>query len=85
MEVTIKTSSPVVRSYWNTLRNLRSETKVELISLLAQSLTMPSAEKKDHWADKFYGAWEDDKSAEDMAAEIRDSRMTGTRQIAAFE
>lgn len=79
-------SSSIVSYYWNALRNLRPDTKVELISLLAQSLTMPTPKtEKSHWADKFCGAWEDDRSAEDMVKEIRESRTTGTRQIATLE
>ena len=35
--------------------------------------------------DKFYGAWEDDKSAEELINEIRNSRVLGTRHIESFE
>lgn len=78
-------SSAVVHSYWNSLSHLHPSAKVELITLLASSLTAYKPSVESNWADRFYGAWKDDKSAEDMIAEIHAARHTGTRQLASFD
>lgn len=78
-------SSAVVHSYWNTLSHLRPSAKVELITLLASSLTAYKPTTEINWADRFYGAWKDDKSAEELAAEVRAARNTGSRQLASFD
>jgi predicted CopG family antitoxin len=37
--------------------------------------------KSDELVDRFYGAWQGDKSAEEMVAEIRADRRSGGREI----
>ncbi|GHV76141.1 hypothetical protein AGMMS49942_09620 [Spirochaetia bacterium] len=43
--------------------------------------TQEAKRKSDELVDRFYGAWEDDKSAEEMIAEIRADRRSGGREI----
>lgn len=72
-------------SYWNLLKDLSAEVKLRLIARLSASLVR-SAERQDgNIADKYYGAWIDDKSAEAMADDIRKSRVNGERTIESFE
>jgi len=71
--------------YWNILKNLDADTKLDLISKLSASLLKREKPTTAALATKYYGAWEDDKPAEELAAEIRASRLTGTRETATFD
>ena len=51
---------PESDSYWNVLKDLSDEVKLDLISCLSQSLLRSKAEKKTI----FYGVWEDSDSIE---------------------
>lgn len=83
---TTSLTNPVVRSYWNSLSSLRPNMKVELIHLLASSLTAPKrVAASTHWADKYAGAWDDDKDADLLAEEIRASRTQGLRELVSFD
>ncbi len=68
-------------AYWHLLKNLSDEVKLRLITLLSQSMTRNTKKKtkSDKEATKeflseFYGAWEGDKTAEEVIAEIRKNR-----------
>jgi len=46
--------------------------------------SLSPAKKKEtskEWANRFVGAWKDDRSAEDIINDIRESRTTNTRDI----
>lgn len=74
--------NPITKTYWEALKNVGQDVKLELISLLAASLTTKTKQNEENnWAQKYCGAWQDDKSPEEMAAFIRNSRYTGTRKI----
>ena len=67
-----------VDEYFATLADLKSDVKIGLIKKLADSLqtTIKSevkGEKDDSWKE-LAGAWEDDREAEEIIAEIRESR-----------
>lgn len=81
METSVSINNPITETYWKALKNLGQDVKLELISLLAASLTTTKKKEESNWAHKYCGAWKDDKSAEEMAADIRNSRHTGTRKI----
>lgn len=72
-------------SYWNLLKNLSEEVKLRLIARLSASLVKPSEKTTSNVADKYYGAWSDDCSAEEMAENLRSARVSGTRTIVGFE
>ena len=55
---------PESDSYWNVLKDLSDEVKLDLISCLSQSLLRSKAEKKTISARFFYGVWEDSDSIE---------------------
>lgn len=45
--------------YWAMLKGLREDVKMELITLLKESLVDKTlAKEENHWADGFSGAWQ---------------------------
>ena len=73
--------SPDISIYWNMLKNLNEDVKLELISKLSTSLlTKKKKVKSENWASVFSGAWEDSREAEEIVADIRSSR-TNNRDI----
>ena len=50
---------PESNSYWNVLKDLSDEVKLDLISRLSQSLLRSKTEKKTISASSLYGVWED--------------------------
>ncbi len=72
----------VIDSYWELLRDLSMDLKLKLISKLSNSI-LEGKTKDDattRLADRFYGAWKDDKSAEELI-EIIHERGPRTRHI----
>lgn len=60
--------------YWKMLKNLSENVKLDLISKLSLSLLKaPVEEQQTNWTDEFAGAWKDDRSAEEIISDIRDS------------
>lgn len=80
-------NNKLIESWWDLLRHLSAEVRLELASRLINSLKTPEPEKKKektNWTN-LYGAWaEEDKSAEDFIDLIRDSRFTN-RQIESLD
>ena len=73
--------SPDISIYWNMLKNLNEDVKLELISKLSTSLlTKKKKVKSENWASSFSGAWEDNREVEDIVADIRSAR-TNNREI----
>lgn len=69
--------------YWNMLKGLSSDIKLELISRLSASLVKPKELKADtntNWAFSLAGRWQDSRNAEDIINDIRESR-TSNREI----
>lgn len=72
--------------YWEQLQNLSTDIKLRLIARLSESIVNQSeARNNNNTADRFYGAWADDKSAEEIIQEIHDSRTFQTRNIETLE
>lgn len=72
MDIALNTTG----NYWNMLKSLSSDVKLELIARLSSSLTKTSGRAKPVTASRFYGIWNDDDfdmAAEDMNDEIRAS------------
>ena len=67
--------------YFELLKHLSSDSKLELITRLSNSLkTQTEAKKKENKLDASFGAFITDQTAEEMIDDIRSSR-TFTRQI----
>jgi len=86
MNKTMNTFTPTVDSpnisiYWNMLKNLNEDIKLELISKLSASLLASNKkEQAENWASSFSGAWEDSRDAEEIVSDIRNAR-TSNREI----
>ena len=69
--------------YWNLLKNLNDEVKLDLICRLSASL-MASNEKKEssvsNWAVRLSGRWNDRRDTAEIIDDIRSSR-TSNREI----
>lgn len=80
--ITPNIPSSEITIYWNLLKNLSQEVKLELISRLSSSLLTKEKENEvENWASQFTGAWDDTRSAEEIIEDIRNAR-TNNRDIA---
>lgn len=65
---------PNANSYWNLLKDLSNEAKLELIARLSNSL-LYKEDRKPVLASDFYGVWKEDDSTENLVEEIKAARM----------
>ncbi|KOS07142.1 hypothetical protein AM493_14660 [Flavobacterium akiainvivens] len=72
----------IIEGYLGLLDNLSASAKLDLISRLSNSVKSDLKKKKGSFK-KAFGAFESDKSAEEIIEEIRSSRVS-TRQIEDF-
>lgn len=79
MDTTVK----IADSYINLLSSFSDEIKLRVIRKLSESLLM--GKKKETSIQDSFGAWDDDKSAEEIIAEINKARVLGTRSIESFD
>jgi hypothetical protein len=70
----------IVETYSYLLEGLSATHKIELIESLAKSLKKDNKIKDERFYSSF-GAWESDKSAEEIAAEIKMSRKFRNKEI----
>ena len=75
-------NTTIIEGYLRLLDNLSPANKLDLISKLTASVKSDITNKKSSF-DKAYGAFESEKSADEIVNEIRSSR-TFTRQIEDF-
>lgn len=74
-------------NYWNLLKHLSSDVKLELIARLSRSLQNDKAVSKNVSASSFYGVWKDSDfpmDADNMVSEIKKSRSFNKRNIEAL-
>ena len=76
------TDITIIEGYLQLLDNLSPSSKLDLISRLTESVKSDLTDKKSSFQNAF-GAFESEKSAEEIIEEIRSSR-TFTRQIEEF-
>lgn len=74
-------SSSATARFWPQLKRLSNRDKLNLIALLSNSMTQmeeeePTANKG--WASRFAGKWQDNRSAEEIIADIRAARTENT-------
>jgi len=70
--------------YWNILKNLDADTKLDLISKLSASLLKREKPTTAALATKYYGAWaanlagrwQDDRTTEEIVSDIHEARTT---------
>ena len=62
-------------TYWEMLKDLSSDIKLELIAKLSASLLVrDDAADSSNWTSEFVGRWEDDKTTEEIIEDIRGAR-----------
>lgn len=76
------TCTSLIDNYFGLLNGLSKENKLRLIAKLSTSVADEVIESEDI-VDKFFGAFESDKSAEEIIREIKDSRNFN-RSVEAF-
>ena len=84
MDTNITPNSPISARYWSELKGLSNDVKLELITLLSNSMASPTVEKhksRKGWASRFCGVWKDSRSAEEIMKEIRDSRTPASAAV----
>ena len=79
---TLEFNSIIIEGYLGLLDNLSTSNKLDLIAKLTSSVKSDLTPKKSDFK-KAFGAFESSKSAEEMVAEIRESRVLN-RQIESF-
>lgn len=79
---TAKISTTLVNGYVGLLTNLSPSDKLDLIAKLTESVKNDLTNKKSSFK-KAFGAFDSDKSAEELIDELRSSRLF-TRQIEPF-
>lgn len=69
--------------YWNLIKDVSDEIKLELITLLSQSLLSRRSKsensdkvKTKEFLNRFYGAWQGDENADSLIEIIRDGRKS---------
>ena len=81
--MSLSPTSSVSAKYWSELKDLSNSVKLELITLLsssvAQSVSEPSNEKG--WTKSFAGRWQDDRTAEEVIEDIRNSRNANIKDV----
>jgi hypothetical protein len=75
-------NTTLIEGYLQLLDKLSPSSKLDLISRLTASIKADLADKQSSFQ-KAFGAFESDKSADEMITDIRNSR-TFTRQIESF-
>lgn len=81
MEATFVYSKGSNNRYWNMLKNLSSDVKLDLIAKLSASLV--ASDKKastSNWALDMAGRWSDSRDTVDIVSDIRSSR-TSNREV----
>jgi len=81
----ISYNTVVVNNYFNSLRSLRREDKINLVAMLTNDIARKPEKKakEQDVIDRFFGAFQSNKSAEEMIEEIRASRNFN-RKIVSF-
>lgn len=66
-------NTQLIDNYFALLKNLSTNSKLDLISKLTQSIKSDITDSKDAF-DEAYGAWDDNDNAEDLISSIRNAR-----------
>lgn len=78
----LKINDKALARYFGFLKNMDDQSKKKLISQLADSIESKGETKTG--IDHLFGSWEDDRSAEEIISEIRESRIEN-REIEGFK
>ena len=81
--VTLSPTSSLGAKYWSELKGLSNSVKLELITLLSNSVASSVSEPSDEkgWTKSFAGRWQDDRTAEEIIEDIRTSRNANIKEV----
>jgi hypothetical protein len=81
--MTLKPTSSISAKYWSELKDLSNGVKLELITLLSNSVANSVSAHVEHkgWTKSFAGRWQDDRSAEEIIEDIRASRNANINEV----
>ena len=82
----LKTAKPILAdAYFDFFKYLKREQKIQVVYELVREIADEQSEQKNsiNSVDKFCGAWESEKNADEIATEIKNSRLFN-REIEAF-
>jgi len=75
----METRNLIAENYFELIKNLNVDVKLELISRISDSLREQMVSKDDSWKDLF-GAYNSEQSADEIIDDLRNSRFT-KRQV----
>ena len=83
MDNNYRPTSPESSRYWMLLKDLNDSVKIELIALLSNSVAHKEAANNhdENWATSFSGAWKDNRTAEEIIADIQENRTSNSREV----
>jgi hypothetical protein len=67
-------NTTLIDNYFSFLKNLSADAKLELIARLSKSMKTSKKGKKEVSLNSLYGSWVSEKSADEIIAEIKNSR-----------
>ena len=77
----LNSKTSISNIYWEMLKDLSSDIKLELIAKLSASLVAKdNTSDTSNWTSEFVGRWEDDRTADEVIEDIRGAR-TSNREI----
>ncbi|MFW5831609.1 MAG: hypothetical protein ACOCVA_05120 [Prolixibacteraceae bacterium] len=71
--MSIKTKHKIINSYFNLMKDWDNDSKKELIIRLTKSIDRKKAGEPE--TSDFFGAWEDERSAQEIYEDIRADRV----------
>ena len=67
-------NTTLIDNYFSFLKNLSSDSKLELIARLSKSMKTTKKSKKEVSLSSLYGSWESEQSADEIIAELKSAR-----------
>lgn len=71
---TVDINTILIDNYFSLLKNLSSDSKLELIARLSKSMKTSKKTKKEVSLSSLYGSWESEQSADELIAELKSAR-----------
>lgn len=81
--MTLGPVSSVSWKYWSELKDLNNSVKLELITLLSNSVANSVSETTSEkgWTKSFAGQWQDDRTTEEIINDLRAARNTKIKEV----
>lgn len=73
-------NTTLIDNYFSLLKNLSSDSKLELIARLSKSMKTSKKTKKEVSLSSLYGSWESEQSADEIIAELKSARNFNSKR-----